>query len=105
MTKKIEKVVESYLVVDLEDFSSLIEDDLPENYHLRIRQVALTGEVGPILKLSRDSSLKVEIVDESKKSGVELMQEQAAKLQGVTVTDLGERGGEKVIQVTGLEGH
>jgi hypothetical protein len=104
MPKKIEEVTNEYLLIYLDDFNSLIDQELPEKYHLAIRQVTQAGALGPLMKLSETSALKVEIIDESKPNSREILRENAATLGKVRVSDQGVSSiGEKLTLVEGIE--
>lgn len=104
MPKKIQQVTDGYLLIYLEDFKALIDEELPEKYHLAIRQVSQSGAVGPLMKLSDTSALKVEIVDESKPNARDILRENASALGKVKVSDQGVSSiGEKLTLVEGIE--
>jgi hypothetical protein len=102
MAHKVEHVVESYLMVTLDEIASLIDEDLPENYHLKIRQLKHDGTHGPLMKLDDNAVLKIEIVDEDKLSGIEVLKRNAYALSKVKCTDLGKKGQERITLVEGV---
>lgn len=75
MPKEIQEVVNSYMLISKEEFSTLIESGVPEGFSIQIEQVGGSGLHGPKMKLSDKSYLKVTLVDESKKSAFDQIRE------------------------------
>jgi tryptophanyl-tRNA synthetase len=75
MPKEITEVVNSYLLVDLEEFSTLLEGGVPEGYSVQLEQVGDSGLHGPRMKLSKSSHLKVTLVNDSEKTAFQKIRE------------------------------
>lgn len=93
MVAKHERVVETYLVLDLQDILSLIShrlDEVPEDVALILQQVNTNGAHGPRMRLSKDSVIKV-VVQDGVQDGIQrTIDRNIEKLHQMKVTDAGD---------------
>jgi hypothetical protein len=86
MPKEIREVVNSYLIISLEEFSKLIDGGVPEGFRVQLEQIGEGGFHGPRMCLSDTSHLKVTLIDDSKKTAFQMIREfQEEKHDLVTV--------------------
>ncbi len=68
MPKVITEVVNSYTLISMEEFASLLEGGVPDGFSIQIEQVGDSGLHGPRMNLSSTSNLKVSLIDKSEKT-------------------------------------
>lgn len=75
MPKEITEVVNRYLLIGLDEFAGLLDGGVPDGHSIQIEQVSDSGLHGPRMKLSKNSHLKVTLINDSERSAFDKIRE------------------------------